>query len=196
VNLSFANQSFIDLGTYGEMYQIKEKDLMKVIKDGLEDVNQTKMRDELEKSIKKYFQVKSDITHCLVTKDRYFNPEITLEQDIDLSEYGVFIKKGEKYNPLKEGLIPNYILFLDADDETHIILGQKFQRQAKGSVMVIVTNGNIMNARTITEEVYKFDEAVRKSFNLHCVPSIYVQQHEQFLIREFAIQKKDGKDIR
>jgi len=61
--------------------------------------------------------------------------------------------------------------------------------------MIIVTNGDMFNVKPITENVYKYDENVQRAFNLQCTPSIYVQQGEQFLVRELSIRKKDGKKV-
>lgn len=191
-----AGTDYIDLGTYGELYPIAEKDLLSVIEEGAKDINKTKIMEDFRKSSDEYFNVESTIPKCEETLDRDFDPSIVLKEDINLSEYGVFVKAGEKFNPLANALLPSYLFFIDENREEEVLLLQEFNRQIGGDsqVMVIVTGGEMMNLKHITNEIYKADKALLESLNPTCTPSIYVQQGESFLVRELALSKREDKN--
>lgn len=185
---------FKDLGLHGNLYEIKEKNLLDIIREESKKITPERMKEALAESIEEHFTVSSELSSCLVTKDRMMNPSVVLDWDIDLSEYGVFIPKGTMFNPLREALYPGYILFIDASNKDHIFLAQQLQKQTHGAMITVVAKGNMMDARAISEEIYKHDRAVQNALKPNCLPSVYVQQGEEFLVREFALQKKDGKD--
>lgn len=194
LSISGANDKYIDLGIYGDMNVIKEKDLMHEIREKSKSITKEKMTEAMQKSIEKYFKVKSNLSLCLKTQDRYLDPTVVLDNDIDLSNFGVFIPKGTTINPLSEALYPGYIIFIDAEDPLQIALASQFNRAASGSSIVIVANGDMAKARIITEQVYKYDAAVQRTFKPECLPSIYVQQEDKFLIREYSLRKKTPKE--
>ena len=195
VNSLLAKETkYKDLGTYGNMYDIKEKNLYQLLSEESKKINKEQILEAARESVKEQFKVSSSLTNCIVTQDRMMNPSVVLEWDIDLQDAGVFIPKGTIFNPLENALYPGYILFMDTTDKAQVFLAQKLYKQTKGSMIIIVTNGNLYDIKTISNEIYKYDTSIQDTFKPTCVPSVYVQQKDQFLIREFALQKRDNKD--
>lgn len=197
VVLNADNEKYIDLGKYGETYNIEETDVMDMIRKAVEknkDELDQRMREEIRKSVDNYFNVDFDLKHCIVTKDRYFTPETILQHDINLSKYGVFIPANTKFNPLENALFPSYLAFIDTTKKEQIILANKLNQITNGGLFIVVGKGNILDVKDITDEVYKANKPVVRAFKPECMPSVYVQQGNKFLVREFALQKKDGKD--
>lgn len=189
-----AAEEFKDLGTWGNLYEIKEEDMLSVIKKSSEAFTPERILAEAKEAAKSILIAKSDIGHCLVSRDRTFNPTKVLEQDIDLSEYGIVVKAGTSFNPLEKGLIKAYILFIDVRDALQIQLAEQLNASNGGNLMIIVTNGDLLKAQHITNEVYKIDQPTMDAFKLECAPTVYVQQDDVFFVREFALRKEKPTD--
>ncbi len=180
--------AYEDLGKYGTTFEIKEESLMSIIERRYADINKTKIVDDLKKSYKDSFIVKSNIPTCKKSKKRIYVPELTLTQDIVIPYTNEkLFSKGYKYNILKENnmFFGKYILFVDASDDLQVRLAQQLSNQA----FILVVKGDLgklldlgVNAQVAREKMES------KSFDLQCTPSLYTQQDNQFLINEYNLE--------
>lgn len=182
-SVSFALQ---DIGTYGQTYQIKEKNFLDVVKKQLTIKNIKKYKTNLDASYKKLLTPALGIPLCIETQKRVYAPIYTLKNDIVLPNGKVLYKKGYKFNILKKmrekgGYFRRYIIFIDADSPIQVKLASKYAKEAD----IIVTDGHMENLYKKYGHVYLAKKGLVQSFDVQCVPSFYVQKDDHFEIREY-----------
>ena len=79
LNFLFAYE---DLGTYGELKDIKERDLMDLFTEKANALNYTELEDNIKENINKSFRIKSKIQSCMVTKERTYEPLVEMKEDV------------------------------------------------------------------------------------------------------------------
>jgi len=188
-----ANETFKDLGIYGNQYEIIEEDALVNMQKEFKKISKEQIIEAASKASKDVYIAKTDIGHCLVSKDKTLDPTITLKEPIDLSKYGVYIDAGTTINPLEQGFINSYILVIDTNDSLQLKLAEKLSQSTSGNLMILVANGNMLKVQHLTNEIYKLDIPMMNAFKLECVPTVFIQQEKQFFVREFALRKQDGK---
>lgn len=185
-------KSFKDLGLYGNLFEITEEDEFYRMKREFKKISHEKIIEAANTSAKELFNVKTDISNCLVNTDKVFDPTVVLEKPIDLSKFGIYINEGTKFNPLEKGFISSYIIFIDANDFLQVKLVEKLYGSIGKNLMIIVSNGEMTKLNYLTTEIYKLDQPTINAFHLQCVPSIYIQQENHFFVREFALRKQNS----
>ena len=200
INILFAYE---DLGTYGELKDIKERDLMDLFTEKANALNYTELEQNIKDNINKSFKIKSKIQSCIATKDRTYEPLVEIKEDIRVPFSELKLKeKNSKYNILKENnlFIPFNIIFIDADDEVQVELARVYKQQLKEKLEIYVVKGDLLSLSK-----YKAFEDVKiardglelKAFNVQCLPSIYTQKDYQFSIVEYNpndLRKSQNED--
>jgi len=200
INILFAYE---DLGTYGELKDIKERDLMDLFTEKANALNYTELEQNIKDNINKSFKIKSKIQSCIATKERTYEPLVEIKEDIRVPFSELKLKeKNSKYNILKENnlFIPFNIIFIDADDEVQVELARVYKQQLKEKLEIYVVKGDLLSLSK-----YKAFEDVKiardglelKAFNVQCLPSIYTQKDYQFSIVEYNpndLRKSQNED--
>lgn len=122
--------AYEDLGTYGELKEIKERDLMELFVERAKQIDYVKLEQEIKENIDKTFKIKSNIPNCNLSKQRTYEPQIEIAQDLKIPYTDINIKeKSSKYNVLKENnlFFPFNIIFIDADDELQVDLARYYK---------------------------------------------------------------------
>lgn len=183
------NAEYIDLGVRGPQYEIKEKSFKEEVAAKLKEFDFTlwekKIADGLDESLK----LTSSIEECKETKKWTFDPTMTIENDIVIPYFNkVVYKKGYKYNPLKENNIKfnKYMFFIDADNLQHILLAKRYESVAD----VFVVKGNVANLKDYNIPAMVYREKIEgKSFTINCLPTVYTQDTDKFIVNEYLILK-------
>lgn len=182
----------VDLGVWGETYEIKEEDPRALVKKQFMDMNKSRIEADARSSYDEYLKVDLGLPICQKTQSRELDPTITLQKDIDLSKYGVHIKKGEKFNPLEKGFIAKHILFINTNKKEQLALIKSIP-----TAVTIVTDGNVNDVNSTAYpliEQYKADKQLIDVFDVQCTPSIYTQTGDIFAIKEIAFKKRGANN--
>lgn len=171
--------SFSDLGKWGELYPIAEKIEWKDKNSSI--VTQAK----INKAINRATTSNEKLPACIQSKNRYSNPTVTLEKDISMPKHNILVKKGTKFNPLDYGTMHKYMLLVDASDSNQTALAEHYKLASD----IIVFNGNISTIKhSVNANVYIATKSFTNSFKPVCLPSFYIQQDKQFLIKEINMK--------
>lgn len=138
--------AYQDLGTYGELKEIKERDLMDLFNERVNTLDFNKIEAEIRTNIQKSFIIESKIGTCKVSKFRTYEPIIEVTEDVKIPYTDIKIKeKHTKYNIIKENnlFIPFNIIFIDANDELQIELARYFKKQLGNKLEIYVVKGDI-----------------------------------------------------
>lgn len=187
-----------ELGTFGDTWDIREHNLITVLKRNLEQHFAGKSQAEIEQEMQKKVEDEAmrpspveGITTARETRSRLFDPSFTVQRDIADQNGVVFAHKGQKVNPFD--VIPVFdetLYFIDADDNRQIAWVKQQVPQTTTS-RVILVNGNVRDsADALGSRVY-FDQtgSITKKFGITQVPAEVKQApgQKRFLITEFGL---------
>jgi len=171
--------SFTDLGKWGQLYPINERIKWK-------DKNSSIItQKKVNMAINKATTSEEHLPSCAESRSRYWDPTVTLDRDINMPRFNIHIKKGTKFNPLNYGTMHKYMLLIDASDSNQTALAEHYKLASD----IIVFNGNINTIKhSVNANVYIATKSFTNSFKPTCLPSFYVQQNKQFLIKEINMK--------
>jgi hypothetical protein len=145
---------------------------------------------ELTKPYCPWLQPDFDLKECAKNRQREYVPLIRMPIDIMDRNANVLIKAGTFINPLEKGLVFNaYIVFINADDPVQRVLA----KMLKSKAAIIVVKGDMQKLFKEGVFAYRADKALIENLNLECVPSVYTQKNNTFLINEYNPKELIGK---
>lgn len=190
--------SAADIGTFGDTWDIREHDLITVLKKNLEQHFSGKSQEQIEKEMQQKAEDEAmrpppveGLATARETRSRLFDPSFTVQRDIADQNGVVFAHKGEKVNPFDViSVFDETLYFIDADDDRQIAW-MKQQVPRTTTSRVILVNGNVRdNATALGSRVY-FDQtgSITKKFGITQVPAEVKQApgQKRFLITEFGL---------
>lgn len=187
-----------ELGTYGDTWDIRERNLIAVLKDNLKEHFAGQSQADIERDMQKRAEDEAmrpppvaGLSTGRETHRRLFDPSFTVQRNIADQNGVVFAHKGQVVNPFD--VIPVFdetLYFIDGDDDRQIAWIRQ-QVPATTTGRVILVNGNIRDsAQALGERVY-FDQtgSITKKFGITQVPAEVKQAPGQklFLITEFGL---------
>lgn len=183
--------AIVNLGTYGQTYEIIEPDMYKEIMAKAKDFNQSKVKKAFYSSINRYLKPNFNIKTCSKNNKRILTPMVRIPIDVLNKQKQIIVKAGTYVNPLKAGLIfRKYIVFINADDPIQASLAKMLQ----GEATIIAVKGNMQKLFKNNIVAYKANRRLINDFNLKCVPSIYTQDKYNFIINEYEPKKLIRKE--
>jgi conjugal transfer pilus assembly protein TraW len=185
-----------DLGAMGDVYAIRETDLIMLIQSRVVDLQKSGQWHAIESAMQKRAMnyrdrpnVVSGLTKATETKSWLFDPSITLGRDITAPDGSRIVPAGTHVNPLTRITLSKALIFFDGDDEAQVkwVLSQIKSRQ--GHTKLILVKGSLLDQEKNFHQPLFFDQAGRLTnrFNIQHVPAIVCQQGLNLLIKEVAI---------
>lgn len=188
--LSFSASAQV-LGTYGTTYQIAEKDMEEYLKEKAAKVDIEALKRKSEKNINDTLRKGPGLNLPIATKNRtfYVDPSIELAEDIRDDKGKVLIPKGTKANPADHVKMTKTYLFIDGRNEKQIEYAAKMITKKYGYVVVILTDGDILNLFKKFEYklVYFAKPHLIERFSIQRTPSILTQEGKFLRVEEKAL---------
>ncbi|WP_418181229.1 hypothetical protein ACNSOL_12030 (plasmid) [Aliarcobacter lanthieri] len=185
--------TYIDFGIRGQLYEIQEKSFKEDIAERLQNIDYAYWEKELLNSANESLIISSNIPNCEEDKNYIYDPTFEIDEDITIPYINKTIyKKGYKYNPLKENNIQfkKYQIFINADDVYQFNLVLKYADIAD----IFVVKGDYKNLLDYEIEGYVFrDEIEGKSFKINCLPTIFAQNKDVFNVKEYKLNENVSK---
>ena len=184
-----------DLGVHGKTYPIGEQDLVKVIETKLDNMKKNGKFSELEKNIKARAQSAIErpvpvtgITKTVHERKYFFNPAITVAENLYDHQGQLIHQKGSVLNPLDQVSLTKPILMIDGDDNNQIEWALQ-QEKMIGKATLILVKGPVMVLRKQLNREIFFDQqgTISNRFMIKQVPARIQQQGKQLLIEELQV---------
>lgn len=177
--------AYVDLGIHGNMVEPIEPDFMLELQKKAQDLNTTLLKKQAQKSLGEAMNVKGSIPLCVKNRTYIKTPAYTLEENVYLPTGELLYAKGSNFNILSKLQFQSKIIVLDTNDRRQIDLA----KQDSGNSILLVANGDIrmLQKETKNSSVYVLDETGRKSFDVMCLPTIFEQKNETFLVNEINL---------
>ncbi len=182
-----------DLGIYGSTFDIKEEDLLERIGTKL---NTMQVSGELEKH-QEHLQQRvihtaqnpkpvSGVTRAIEDRQFFYDPSITVQEDLKTGEGRIFHKKGEKINPLDTVSLTQTLIFLDGSDTEQIDWAVD---QLGNNKKYILIRGSPFKLMERFEVPFYFDQEGRLTGRLGIkhVPASVIQEGKKLKIQEHKI---------
>lgn len=184
-----------ELAQLGETFFILEEDLLKVIMNKLNYLQETGELQQhqyyIQNKIKQRIgePVANRLPETTVQREFYYDPTITVEEDLKDAKGNIFRRKGEKVNPLNTYSFRTPWLFFDANSSKQ----KKFalQELKRKKLKLILTRGRPLDLMQELKLPVYFDQFgwLIKKFNITQVPALVEQEGVKLKITEIEIDK-------
>ena len=191
-----------NLGTYGALYEIKEKDWFVELKNKFDkfqkDVNITK---QLESIVEKRMSVDLATPTC---KENYnYQNELIITYDKDVIFQGAVIyKKGDRVKLLKKMPLDGYIVVTNVYTEVEKEMLYKIIAENKDRLRIYITKGNIKEIQI--EIIKRFPnrnnliigaapKAILERLDIRCVPTVAYQKDYTMILNAIELEENDEK---
>lgn len=174
-----------DFGTVGTTFPIQEQNLLEYLRERLLCANKEELGRFYQEQAKRVQEPKMlNLSEAQSNRVFFYDPTITVWDDVKDHEGNVIVKRGEKYNPLDHSTLSNELLFFDATKTTHIEWAQ-----AHSGMWILVKGKPIQLEEEEGVPVY-FDQFgyLTKKFGIQAVPARVSQQGKLLRIEEIAME--------
>jgi len=180
-----------DLGIFGPVYPIAERDAHEEIEEKARSVDWNKIiaREMNENRIRNY-KPKESVSLPRAAADfvKMIDLTYTLDFDIPDGRGGVLYAKGFSFNPLDYILYPRTIIILNGSDRGQVewLKASSFLRKLNSTLWI--TEGSYYDlSRELGRSVYFVSAQLVERFSITAVPSIISQQQNMLEVREVCI---------
>lgn len=185
-----------DVGVMGDVYTIREMDLLTLIQSRVVSLQQSGQWQVIETDMQQRAMRYRDrpspvpgLSKATETKSWLFDPSITLGRDVTAPDGSQIFRAGTRVNPLTRISLSKALIFFDGDDEAQVkwVMSQ-IKAQQRPPKLILVKGSLLQQETTFHQPVY-FDQAGRltKHFMIQHVPAIVSQQGLQLRIVEVRV---------
>ena len=182
-----------DFGQQGQVFVIIEDDLLQVIISKLNHLNQNGELQEHQRYIQNKVKeriiepVANNLPETVKSREFFYDPSITVHEDLIDHKGNIFKHKGEKINPLDTYSFKEPWLFfnLQSPKQKQFALNRLKNQKLK----LILTRGKPLELMQELNQVVYFDQFgwLSKKFNITQVPAIVEQQGKRLKITEIEL---------
>ena len=168
-----------DLGTWGNVFEPAEQDMLAFIQNRLKGMEQTgeldRLRKEATERVKEHAVRPTPVEGLTKAKEyRSFawDPTFTVKETITDMQGNVIARKGDTVNPLDKVPFSQVLFFIDGDDKEQVNWTRQ-QLAGQTSVKVILVNGNIKETSDALNERIYFDQSgvLTRKFGFEHIPA-------------------------
>lgn len=167
-----------DLGTWGNVFEPAEQDMLVFIQDRLKGMEQSgeldRLREEATERVKKN-AVRPAPVEGLTAATTYrtfpFDPTFTVNETITDMRGNIIARKGDQVNPLDKVAFSQVLYFIDGDNKEQVDWVRQ-QMVGKTNYKVILVNGNIKETSDALDERIYFDQSaiLTRKFGFQHIP--------------------------
>jgi conjugal transfer pilus assembly protein TraW len=187
-----------NLGVFGAVYDIAEKDVLKEIEEKARkvDVNRIITKSDLAKKVRNYSP--EDLRAMKLQPARkertfYLDMTYTLDRDIADEKGNVIYPRGYTFNPLNYITYPGIIVILDGKSLSQVawFKGSQYSKDLKAKLLI--TDGSYAELSNVLKRpVFYANRAIVEVFQIKAVPSVVRQNGTMMEVTEiYAREKKD-----
>lgn len=182
--------------TVGPTYPIAEPDMLKEIERNLREKEKSGELAKLQQeAIKRSEQAATNpkpvdgLRRTQEPRTYYFDPTVVANRRISTPDGKVIVEPGQRFNPLDQLSLPQWLIFFDARDAAQVRKAEALMKQADGRAKPILTGGSYIDIQKRWQRPVFFDQAgvlVRK-FGIKQVPAVVTQEGKRLRIDELAV---------
>lgn len=186
----------------GPVYPIKEHSLLDSMLSKLQQMEQTgqiaQMQQQWQKLARDRVMSPKGISlpKAIENSRRFYDPSITVNQNIYLPDGQLLHKAGTVVNPLTIKSFTKRMIFIDANVQSQVAWAKKQYEQSGWRDKVILVNGSYVQLMKDWKHPVYFDqlgdrmgtrETLVQRFGIRAVPSVISQEGNQLKIEEIKL---------
>lgn len=189
-----------ELGVFGAVYEIAEKDALKEIEEKAREVNMNRIinRGDLARKVKNYTpEDLKDVNLPPARKERTFFVDMTYTLDRDIADESgnVVYPKGYAFNPLDYVTYPGVIVILDGKSRRQVawFRGSEYSKDMK--TKLLITDGFYTElSGMLRRPVFYVGRAIVEVLQIKAVPSVVRQKGALMEVKEIPVNEKRSLD--
>ncbi|MBM6608368.1 type-F conjugative transfer system protein TraW [Enterobacteriaceae bacterium RIT814] len=167
-----------DLGTWGNVFEPAEQDMLVFIQDRLKGMEQSgelgRLKEEAIDRVKKNAVRPAPVeglTAAVTYRSFPYDPTFTVNETITDMRGNVIARKGDQVNPLDRVAFNQVLYFIDGDNKEQVDWTRQ-QIAGKTGYKVILVNGNIKETSDALDERIYFDQSaiLTRKFGFQHIP--------------------------
>ncbi|MCR5224748.1 MAG: type-F conjugative transfer system protein TraW [Alphaproteobacteria bacterium] len=179
-----------DLGTFGETFEIEERDLLEHITSKLHALQNSgqlaQEKTKIEARIKEHILHPSAVervTHTQKKREFQFDPTITVTRDLSDHNGKIFARKGDQFNPLKQLQWSKTLLFIDGEDEKQVQWAITKLQKNNLCKIILVKGAPLDIQKRLRRDIY-FDQHgfLTHKLGIQHVPAIVFQKRGEHVL--------------
>lgn len=184
-----------NLGVIGPVYTIQEEDFLQYIqrklkelqRDGRLDAFNRDMKQKAEKKLKNLPPVKG-IKATTSHRSYYFDPTITLPNDIKTPDGQLLARTGQRINPLDTISWSKQMLFIDGRDKRQVALAHRMINRNGQIIRPVLVAGDFMPLSRRWQLPVYYDQGglLTERFGILRVPALVYQEGKRLRIDEIV----------
>ena len=175
----------VDSGVFGETFAVAEDDLSEYIFGKLRELQKSGVLSEKRAKIEA--RIRETILHPQAVnglkttenlREYKFDPSIVASRDLTNQKGEIFVKKGQKFNPLDKLQWSKILAFIDGTNDSHISWACDKNKNSNDHLKIILVNGSpIEFQKKLNKEIF-FDQhgVLIRKFGIRQVPAIVFQK--------------------
>jgi len=176
-----------------QTFQIAERDMITVMKEGLAKVDWERVRQHEEEALKGRLKRGPGLKLPDAQSPRTFLVDMTVEYPEDITDptsKTILVTAGARVNPLQKVKWPYAMIFLNADNQDQVRWARQYlDAHDRMYVKVAVTEGDIAQAmKALDHRVYWADAYLLQRFGVVAVPSVVKQEGERLKVQEYRLR--------
>jgi conjugal transfer pilus assembly protein TraW len=194
--LALSSSSFAkDLGTWGNVFEPAEQDMLDFIQNRLKGMEQSgeldRLREEATERVKKHAVRPTPVeglSRAVEYRSFAFDPTFTVKETITDMKGNVIARKGDQVNPLDKVPFSQVLYFIDGDDKEQLSWTRQ-QIAGQTNVKVILVNGNIKETSDALDERIFFDQAgvLTRKFGFEHIPTRISRDGHMLKVEEIPV---------
>ena len=186
-----------DLGVFGAVYDIAEKDALKEIEEKARevDINRAINTGDLARKVKNYTpEDLKDVNLPPARQERTFFVDMTYNLDRDIADErgNVIYPKGYEFNPLDYVTYPAVIVILDGKSQRQVawFRGSEYSKDLK--TKLLITDGSHAElSKALKRPVFYVSQVMVGVFQIKAVPSVVRQKGTLMEVKEILLKGND-----
>lgn len=183
-----------DFGRQGKTEQIKERDILKVMREKLEEKQRNGEIDAMNQKFKRQALATAKRPKPVAglvdaTEDRTFLVDMskTFEEDVRTPEGKLIARAGRTVNPLEYQDIARHLVFIDGDDTYQVEWALDYAKQHP--TKIILTKGEPFKLSKENKVRFYFDQdsSLINRFQISALPAAVFQDGLSMRVKEVAL---------
>lgn len=184
-----------DLGTWGNVFEPAEPDLLDFIQTRLKGMEQSgeldRLREEATERVKKHAVRPTPVEGLSRTVEyrRFaFDPTFTVAETVSDMKGNILARKGDRVNPLDKVPFSQVLYFIDGDDKEQVAWTRQ-QIAGQTDFKVILVNGNIKDTSDALDERIFFDQSgvLTRKFGFEHTPARVSREGRVLKVEEIPV---------
>ncbi|MFX4311151.1 type-F conjugative transfer system protein TraW [Enterobacter sp. 63] len=187
-----------DLGTWGNVFEPAEQDMLTFIQNRLKGMEQTgeldRLREEATARVKEHAVRPASVeglSKAVTYRSFAWDPTFTVKETITDMKGNVVARKGDTVNPLDKVPFSQVLYFIDGDDREQVNWTRQ-QIAGKTDVKVILVKGNIRESSDALNERIYFDQSgvLTRKFGFEHIPARISRDGRVMKVEEIPVKEE------